>query len=179
MHHHPQPIQNHVNFHNHLHHPNPRGADAVHDHQHSRRCSHFPRLRRLTSWQWQQQLPPNHRTRRLSSLRHRLPHPPPHRSLLQRLQPPRPNQYYSLSITHSAIFMYICYSMELLIPTLLHTGQHIGSEPTLPYLSPQLTGQRLLIGANFASAGIGILNDTGFQFVIPLLFFSVLVYTFM
>ncbi|QCE06840.1 GDSL esterase/lipase At4g28780 [Vigna unguiculata] len=44
-------------------------------------------------------------------------------------------------------------------------SQHIGSEPTLPYLSPQLTGQRLLIGANFASAGIGILNDTGFQFV--------------
>lgn len=45
-------------------------------------------------------------------------------------------------------------------------GQHIGlSEPTLPYLSPQLTGQRLLVGANFASAGIGILNDTGIQFV--------------
>ncbi|CAK9170922.1 unnamed protein product [Ilex paraguariensis] len=43
-------------------------------------------------------------------------------------------------------------------------GQHIGSEPTLPYLSPQLTGQRLLVGANFASAGIGILNDTGVQF---------------
>ena len=36
---------------------------------------------------------------------------------------------------------------------------------TLPYLSPQLTGENLLVGANFASAGIGILNDTGIQFV--------------
>ncbi|KAL8210577.1 hypothetical protein R6Q57_005014 [Mikania cordata] len=45
------------------------------------------------------------------------------------------------------------------------TGQRIGSEPTLPYLSPMLTGQKLLVGANFASAGIGILNDTGIQFV--------------
>lgn len=45
-------------------------------------------------------------------------------------------------------------------------GQYMGfSEPTLPYLSPELTGQRLLLGANFASAGIGILNDTGVQFV--------------
>ncbi|KAJ0079043.1 hypothetical protein Patl1_23075 [Pistacia atlantica] len=39
------------------------------------------------------------------------------------------------------------------------------SQPPLPYLSPQLTGQRLLVGANFASAGIGILNDTGVQFL--------------
>ncbi|KAH7840086.1 hypothetical protein Vadar_012420 [Vaccinium darrowii] len=44
-------------------------------------------------------------------------------------------------------------------------SQNIGSEPTLPYLSPELTGQKLLVGANFASAGIGILNDTGVQFV--------------
>lgn len=44
-------------------------------------------------------------------------------------------------------------------------SQHIGSEATLPYLSPELTGQKLLVGANFASAGIGILNDTGIQFV--------------
>lgn len=36
----------------------------------------------------------------------------------------------------------------------------------MPYLNPELTGQRLLVGANFASAGIGILNDTGIQFVI-------------
>ncbi|XP_059626125.1 GDSL esterase/lipase At5g33370 [Cornus florida] len=48
------------------------------------------------------------------------------------------------------------------IPDLI--SQHIGSESTLPYLSPQLTGQKLLVGANFASAGIGILNDTGIQF---------------
>lgn len=46
-----------------------------------------------------------------------------------------------------------------------YSGQRIGSEPLLPYLSPQLNGQRLLVGANFASAGIGILNDTGIQFV--------------
>ena len=45
----------------------------------------------------------------------------------------------------------------------------MGAERTLPYLSPQLTGQKLLVGANFASAGIGILNDTGFQFVSPTL----------
>ncbi|XP_027366135.1 GDSL esterase/lipase At4g28780 isoform X1 [Abrus precatorius] len=51
-------------------------------------------------------------------------------------------------------------------------SQHIGSEPTLPYLSPELTGQKLLVGANFASAGIGILNDTGIQFVAILRMFQ-------
>ncbi|XP_073316404.1 GDSL esterase/lipase At5g33370-like [Primulina huaijiensis] len=40
-----------------------------------------------------------------------------------------------------------------------------GSESPLPYLSPALNGERLLVGANFASAGVGILNDTGVQFV--------------
>lgn len=45
------------------------------------------------------------------------------------------------------------------------SGEHIGGESTLPYLSPELTGSRLLNGANFASAGVGILNDTGVQFV--------------
>ncbi|PRQ41636.1 putative triacylglycerol lipase [Rosa chinensis] len=45
-------------------------------------------------------------------------------------------------------------------------SQKIGSvEPPLPYLSPDLNGRRLLIGANFASAGVGILNDTGIQFL--------------
>ncbi|CAJ1897997.1 unnamed protein product [Sphenostylis stenocarpa] len=44
-------------------------------------------------------------------------------------------------------------------------SKRIGSEPTLPYMSPELYGERLLVGANFASAGIGILNDTGIQFV--------------
>ena len=48
---------------------------------------------------------------------------------------------------------------------IMHVGEKIGSEPTLPYLSPELDGERLLVGANFASAGIGILNDTGIQFV--------------
>lgn len=44
-------------------------------------------------------------------------------------------------------------------------GQHIGVDPLLPYLSPELKDEKLLNGANFASAGIGILNDTGVQFV--------------
>ncbi|CAK9140829.1 unnamed protein product [Ilex paraguariensis] len=48
------------------------------------------------------------------------------------------------------------------IPDLI--SQQIGAESTLAYLNPQLTGQKLLVGANFASAGIGILNDTGIQF---------------
>ncbi|KAI9186631.1 hypothetical protein LWI28_019207 [Acer negundo] len=39
------------------------------------------------------------------------------------------------------------------------------SQPPLPYLSPVLKGHKLLNGANFASAGIGILNDTGIQFL--------------
>ncbi|KAH7837841.1 hypothetical protein Vadar_018657 [Vaccinium darrowii] len=43
-------------------------------------------------------------------------------------------------------------------------SQQLGSESTLPYLSPELTGQKLLVGATFASAGVGILNDTGIQF---------------
>jgi hypothetical protein len=49
----------------------------------------------------------------------------------------------------------------------MHLGEKLGSEATLPCLSPQLTGKKLLVGANFASAGIGILNDTGIQFVSP------------
>ncbi|KAL8234236.1 hypothetical protein R6Q59_020336 [Mikania micrantha] len=49
------------------------------------------------------------------------------------------------------------------IPDLI--GEQIGVEPLLPYLDPELNGEKLLNGANFASAGIGILNDTGFQFV--------------
>lgn len=44
-------------------------------------------------------------------------------------------------------------------------SERIGTEMILPYLSPELTGQRLLVGANFASAGVGVLNDTGIQFV--------------
>ncbi|KAI3725362.1 hypothetical protein L1987_65149 [Smallanthus sonchifolius] len=47
------------------------------------------------------------------------------------------------------------------IPDLI--SQAIGEEATLPYLSPYLTGEKLR--ANFASAGVGILNDTGVQFV--------------
>uniref|UniRef100_A0ACD5W1T1 Uncharacterized protein n=1 Tax=Avena sativa TaxID=4498 RepID=A0ACD5W1T1_AVESA len=44
-------------------------------------------------------------------------------------------------------------------------SEQLGAETTLPYLSPELHGAKLLVGANFASAGVGILNDTGIQFV--------------
>ncbi|XP_074361086.1 GDSL esterase/lipase At4g28780-like [Apium graveolens] len=55
------------------------------------------------------------------------------------------------------------FSNGLNIPDLI--SEKLGAPPTLPYLSPQLDGDNLLTGANFASAGVGILNDTGFQFV--------------
>ncbi|KAG4922625.1 hypothetical protein JHK82_051599 [Glycine max] len=44
-------------------------------------------------------------------------------------------------------------------------SQQLGAESTMPYLSPDLTRENLLVGANFASAGVGILNDTGDQFM--------------
>ncbi|KAL6903668.1 hypothetical protein ACP4OV_004481 [Aristida adscensionis] len=55
------------------------------------------------------------------------------------------------------------FSNGLNIPDII--SEHLGSEPALPYLSPELRGDKLLVGANFASAGVGILNDTGIQFV--------------
>ncbi|RZB87642.1 GDSL esterase/lipase At5g33370-like [Glycine soja] len=55
------------------------------------------------------------------------------------------------------------FSNGLNIPDFI--SQELGSESTLPYLSPELNGERLFVGANFASAGIGVLNDTGVQFV--------------
>ncbi|KAK3158461.1 hypothetical protein QOZ80_2AG0137530 [Eleusine coracana subsp. coracana] len=55
------------------------------------------------------------------------------------------------------------FSNGLNIPDII--SEHLGAEPALPYLSPELQGERLLVGANFASAGVGILNDTGVQFV--------------
>ncbi|KAE8664704.1 hypothetical protein F3Y22_tig00112738pilonHSYRG00095 [Hibiscus syriacus] len=55
------------------------------------------------------------------------------------------------------------FSNGLNIPDLI--GKQIGlSESPLPYLSPDFNGKKLLVGANFASAGVGILNDTGVQF---------------
>ncbi|PKU61184.1 GDSL esterase/lipase At5g33370 [Dendrobium catenatum] len=54
------------------------------------------------------------------------------------------------------------FSNGLNIPDII--SEHLGAESTLPYLSPALRGQKLLVGSNFASAGIGILNDTGVQF---------------
>ncbi|CAJ1961198.1 unnamed protein product [Sphenostylis stenocarpa] len=44
-------------------------------------------------------------------------------------------------------------------------SQALGAESTLPYLDPELKGEKLLVGANFASAGVGILNDSGIEFV--------------
>ncbi|XP_020079925.1 GDSL esterase/lipase At5g33370-like [Ananas comosus] len=55
------------------------------------------------------------------------------------------------------------FSNGLNIPDII--SEHLGAESPLPYLSPHLEGEKLLVGANFASAGIGILNDTGIQFV--------------
>ncbi|WVZ91609.1 hypothetical protein U9M48_037755 [Paspalum notatum var. saurae] len=45
-------------------------------------------------------------------------------------------------------------------------SEYLGApQAPLPYLSPHLDGaDKLLLGANFASAGVGILNDTGIQF---------------
>nr|XP_043615655.1 GDSL esterase/lipase LTL1-like [Erigeron canadensis] len=54
------------------------------------------------------------------------------------------------------------FSNGLNIPDII--SEYIGSEPVLPYLSPELTGQKLLLGANFASAGVGIRKDTGMLF---------------
>ncbi|KAL5212310.1 hypothetical protein ABZP36_023157 [Zizania latifolia] len=55
------------------------------------------------------------------------------------------------------------FSNGLNIPDII--SERLGAEPALPYLSPELRGEKLLVGANFASAGVGILNDTGVQFV--------------
>ncbi|CAI9759262.1 unnamed protein product [Fraxinus pennsylvanica] len=55
------------------------------------------------------------------------------------------------------------FSNGLNIPDLI--SEKMGWEPIMPCLHPNLTGNKLLNGANFASAGVGILNDTGFQFV--------------
>ncbi|KAL3650064.1 hypothetical protein CASFOL_006467 [Castilleja foliolosa] len=55
------------------------------------------------------------------------------------------------------------FSNGLNIPDII--SEEMGWEPTLPYLSPELTGPKLRVGANFASAGVGVLNDTGIQFV--------------
>ncbi|XP_062144507.1 GDSL esterase/lipase LTL1-like [Alnus glutinosa] len=66
------------------------------------------------------------------------------------------------------------FSNGLNIPDII--SEQIGSEPTLPYLSPELNGERLLVGANFASAGIGILNDTGIQFLFVIRMFQQLLY---
>nr|GME19157.1 GDSL esterase/lipase At5g33370-like [Ipomoea batatas] len=55
------------------------------------------------------------------------------------------------------------FSNGLSIPDII--SERLGLAVAEPYLSPMLKGDRLLGGANFASAGVGILNDTGFQFL--------------
>ena len=45
-------------------------------------------------------------------------------------------------------------------------GEHWGMESPLAYTDPANTHNMLLRGANFASAGAGILNDTGLIFVL-------------
>nr|GMC55885.1 SGNH hydrolase-type esterase domain containing protein [Ipomoea batatas] len=55
------------------------------------------------------------------------------------------------------------FSNGLNIPDII--SEKLGSEPLMPYLNPALSGRKLLVGANFASAGVGVLNDTGVQFV--------------
>ncbi|KAL8129294.1 hypothetical protein V2J09_018449 [Rumex salicifolius] len=56
------------------------------------------------------------------------------------------------------------FSNGLNIPDII--SEQIGaSESPLPYLSPELNGEKLIVGANFASAGIGVLPDTGIQFL--------------
>uniref|UniRef100_A0A0D9XB12 Uncharacterized protein n=1 Tax=Leersia perrieri TaxID=77586 RepID=A0A0D9XB12_9ORYZ len=54
------------------------------------------------------------------------------------------------------------FSNGLNVPDII--SEYLGADPVLPYLSPHLDGAKLLGGANFASAGVGILNDTGIQF---------------
>ncbi|KAH6832699.1 GDSL-like Lipase/Acylhydrolase superfamily protein [Perilla frutescens var. hirtella] len=54
------------------------------------------------------------------------------------------------------------FSNGLNIPDII--SERMGWEATLPYLSPEVRGRNLLVGANFASAGVGVLNDTGYQF---------------
>ncbi|KAL8188571.1 hypothetical protein R6Q57_029859 [Mikania cordata] len=54
------------------------------------------------------------------------------------------------------------FSNGLNIPDII--SEHLGMEPVLPYLNPEMKDTKLLMGANFASAGIGILEDTGIQF---------------
>ncbi|XP_006660400.2 GDSL esterase/lipase At5g33370-like [Oryza brachyantha] len=54
------------------------------------------------------------------------------------------------------------FSNGLNVPDII--SEYLGADSVLPYLSPHLDGAKLLHGANFASAGVGILNDTGIQF---------------
>ncbi|XP_024518509.1 GDSL esterase/lipase At4g28780 [Selaginella moellendorffii] len=44
-------------------------------------------------------------------------------------------------------------------------SDYMGTPPILPVLDPQAKGQNLLLGVNFASAGAGILDDTGTIFI--------------
>ena len=101
-----------------------------------------------------------------------------YRTFLQWIQSPRLHQsvFFILLIIkiHLSVFQsyfIICrLYMYLLLITFewnirIFSGQQLGAPSPLPYLDPSLTGNALLVGANFASTGVGILNDTGVQFV--------------
>lgn len=83
-----------------------------------------------------------------------------------------------LGLIFHTLCTYSCtwWIMLILICALL--GERMGMESPLPYLAPENKGQKLLNGANFASAGVGILNDTGFQFVSSPRWISILVFLF-
>ncbi|KAJ7110301.1 hypothetical protein O6H91_10G029800 [Diphasiastrum complanatum] len=49
-------------------------------------------------------------------------------------------------------------------------SEYMGTEPILPVLDPNAKGKNLLRGVNFASAGAGILDDTGAIFLQRLIF---------
>ncbi|KAH9303492.1 hypothetical protein KI387_043854 [Taxus chinensis] len=66
----------------------------------------------------------------------------------------------SLQIHLSCFFRAYLFCFVCLLPRLAA----LGAESVLPYLDPSINGDALLRGANFASVGVGILNDAGFQF---------------
>ena len=63
--------------------------------------------------------------------------------------------------------------ITLLTESNASTGQNLGFKGfTPPYLAPTTAGPVILKGANYASGGGGILNETGKIFVRILLFFT-------
>ena len=59
----------------------------------------------------------------------------------------------------------MCIIVMIGICNICISGLKLGSDLVRLYLDPSLKGEELQKGANFTSARIGILNDTGLQFV--------------